>query len=211
MNSRHRILAGRALSGLYAIADSADIEAVLRGGCRIIQYRNKTASELERQQTCRDLRRLCDNYDALLLVNDDVELALAVGADGVHLGQSDLDMTAARQRLGDNAIIGISCHNSLALAMAAEQQGASYVAFGRFFDSHTKPDAPAAELSLLSQAKQQLRIPIVAIGGITRDNAPAVIAEGADMIAVIHELFSASDARDREARARTFCQLFATN
>ena len=201
------------MSGLYAIADSADIEAVLRGGCRIIQYRNKTAGSAERKEAAVALRQLCDRYAALLLINDDVELALAVDADGVHLGQGDMgqsDMALAdvRRRLGPERVIGVSCHNSLALAISAEQQGANYVAFGRFFTSYTKPDAPSAELSLLRQAKQQLHVPVVAIGGITRDNAPAVIAEGADMIAVIHDLFSASDAGELEKRATLFSQLF---
>lgn len=208
MNSRHRILAGRALSGLYAITDSADIEAVLRGGCRIIQYRNKIASPAEQKQTASVLRRLCDDYAALLIINDDVELALAVAADGVHIGQSDSALVEVRQRLGADAIIGVSCHNSLPLALQAEQGGASYVAFGRFFTSQTKPDAPPAELAILRAAKQQLHIPVVAIGGITRDNAASVIAEGADMIAVIYDLFAPADASEREKRARTFTQLF---
>jgi thiamine-phosphate pyrophosphorylase len=204
----NRILSVLPLSGLYAIVACADVEPILRGGCRIIQYRNKQASRADNKMQATVLRDLCHRYQALLIINDDVELALAIGADGVHLGQADTSLNEARQRLGASKIIGVSCHNSLELARQAEQQGADYVAFGRFFESRTKPDAPQAELDILRAAKQQLRIPVVAIGGITRDNAARVIAQGADMIAVIDDLFAAQDAKELEARAKTFTQLF---
>jgi thiamine-phosphate pyrophosphorylase len=205
----HRILSVRSLSGLYAITDKPDVEAVLRGGCRIIQYRNKNANSTDRKLVASLLRHLCDNYNALLIINDDVDLALDLGADGVHLGQTDTSLPEARRRLGENGIIGVSCHHSLELALQAEQQGASYVAFGRFFESRSKPHAPQAELDILSRAKQQLRIPVVAIGGITRDNAPRVIDEGADMVAVIHDLFATNEPGELENRARIFTQLFS--
>lgn len=208
------ILAGRPLSGLYAITDSVlmpgdllgiKAESALRGGCRVLQYRNKAASAEQQYQEAKTLRELCHHYRCVFIVNDDVGLAERVGADGVHIGQTDLSISEARQRLGNNRIIGVSCHDSVTLAREAEQAGASYVAFGRFFASHTKPQAPAADLRVLNRAQACLRIPIVAIGGITRDNAPRVIAQGADMVAVIHDLFAAEDVEDR---AKMFTRLF---
>jgi len=202
------------LSGLYAITDTmlmpgellfVKVESALRGGCRVLQYRHKTASAADRKREAESLRTLCHRYQCVLIINDDVELARQIDADGVHIGQSDTSVHEARQRLGQQKIIGVSCHHSLELALAAEQQGASYVAFGRFFTSQTKPHAPQAELEILQRARQQLHIPLVAIGGITRDNATLVIKHGANMIAVIHDLFTADDI---EQRARFFTQLF---
>lgn len=209
MKQDKRILPALPLSGLYAVVDNADAEPILRGGCRIIQYRNKNLDSKYRKQEAIHLRNLCCRYRALLIINDDVELTLELEADGVHIGQTDAKLQDARKRLGKDRIIGVSCHNSLELALQAEQQGASYVAFGRFFESRTKPDAPPAELDILSRAKQQLRIPVVAIGGITRDNAPRVIERGADMVAVINDLVSANNAEEMETRSRFFTQLFS--
>lgn len=211
------ILAEPALSGLYAITDphlmSGDIlfskvEAALRGGCRLLQYRHKQASDKQKKAEAQQLRELCWRYQASFMVNDDVDLALAMQADGVHIGQTDTSLKDVRGRVGERMLVGVSCHNSLELAQQAAQEGASYVAFGRFFASHTKPLAPAAELEILRRARQQLQIPLVAIGGITRDNAPRVIQQGANMIAVIHDLFSAEDPAEIETRARFFTTLF---
>jgi len=141
----------------------------------------------------------------LFLINDDVSLALAVNADGVHLGQRDADISQARTLLGEHRIIGITCHDQLPLALAAQAAGANYVAFGRFFPSLTKPEAPPASLSILQQARAQLRIPIAAIGGITPDNAPSLLAHGADMLAVIHGVFGAGDIA---AAAGEYARLF---
>lgn len=209
MNKRNDILAELSLLGLYAITDNANVEPVLRGGCRIIQYRNKNINADNKKREAILLRELCKRYQAILIINDDINLAQQVQADGVHIGQTDVSIVDARRQLGPKMIIGVSCHNSIDLALQAQEQGASYVAFGRFFESRTKPDAPQAELDILRYAKQQLRIPVVAIGGITRDNAPRVIEQGADMIAVINDLFAANDADDLEMRARTFTQLFS--
>jgi thiamine-phosphate pyrophosphorylase len=212
-----RILAGTALSGLYAITDEhlmpagqlfAKAEAVLRGGCRVLQYRNKSVPLAQQRQEALRLRGLCVQYGALFIVNDDAALALAVEADGVHIGQADQPLSIIRARVGAQMLVGVSCHDSLALARQAQQQGASYVAFGRFFASHTKPQAPPASLDVLRQARQELVVPIVAIGGITGDNAPRVIEQGADMVAVIHEVFSPDDVAEVEARARMLSQLF---
>ncbi|GGC00286.1 thiamine-phosphate synthase [Marinobacterium zhoushanense] len=204
------------LSGLYAITDAGlmpddqqlldSVAAALRGGARIVQYRDKSDDASKRLRQAQALAQLCRAHLAPLLINDDVELALASGADGVHLGQTDGSLAAARERLGAKAIIGITCHDQLDLALAAEQGGADYVAFGAFFPSSTKPDAIPAPLSLLQDARSRLHCPIVAIGGLSMDNASQVIQAGADMIAVIHALFAQDDI---EARARAFGQLFS--
>lgn len=217
MNVRRAILAGVPFSGLYAITDPVLMpdeqlfiksEAALRGGARWLQYRNKTASAARKQQEAERLSELCRRYQAAFIINDDASLASMVGASGVHVGQTDAEVSTVRGTLGGRGIVGVSCHGSLEWAKRAEQQGASYVALGRFFDSKTKPTAPPASLEVLQQACQQLSIPVVAIGGITRDNASHVIAQGAQMVAVIHDLFSPDQADEIEARARTFSQLF---
>jgi len=202
------------LHGLYAITDSTlmpdttyllqSVEAALLGGASIIQYRDKSTDAKRRLLQARLLADLCQRYTRPLVINDDVALAEAVGV-GVHLGQTDGDATSARKRLGHNCIIGVTCHDRLDLALTAQHQGADYVAFGAFFPSATKPDAMPAPLSLLKEAKQQLNLPVVAIGGLSVDNAPRVISSGADMIAVIHQLFSAPDIR---SQAQKFAALF---
>jgi len=200
------------IRGLYAITDPSLIpagrllvacEAALRGGARLLQYRDKPASPSERRQRAASLRDLCRDHGAALLINDDPQLAADIGARGVHIGQSDGAIQRARQLLGPDAIIGITCHGNPELAKDAAEAGANYAAFGRFFPSHTKPGAPQAELSILSTP---LTLPKVAIGGVTPDNAPALIAAGADAVAVIHSLFSAADI---EAQARLFANLFS--
>lgn len=203
------------LSGLYGITDSklmpddqqmlTQVESALRGGMKILQYRDKSTDSDKRLRQACALKTLCQRYDALLLINDDTDLALACCADGVHLGQSDGSIARARNTLGAHAVIGITCHDSLALARQAISEGADYVAFGAFFPSKTKPDAKPAPHSLLAEARRQLDLPVVAIGGITVDNAHQLIDAGADMVAVIHALFAAEDIPQR---ARAFQQLF---
>jgi len=206
----------RPLRGVYAITDEvllpADllltrVEAALRAGLALLQYRSKQGSESQRLQQARALVDLCRQYDTPLLINDDVPLCLAVGAAGVHLGQRDQGLTEARRLLGPEAIIGITCHDQLALALQAQEAGASYVAFGRFFASQTKPTAPPADIAILPQACRELDIPVVAIGGITAENGAALIAAGADMLAVIHALFAFPDV---ESRARKLNSLFTS-
>ena len=205
------------LRGLYIITDAhiaqqarqpieALIAQAITGGAHIIQYRNKFAPASTQHQEAVQLAKLCRERQVTFLINDDVDLAVAVDADGVHLGQGDLPIENARQRLGAQKIIGITCHNELALARRAQAAGADYVAFGRFFASRSKPDAPAATLETLIQAKQCLQLPICAIGGITPDNAPQLIECGVDMLAVIHAVLSAEDI---EQAARQFANLFA--
>ncbi|WP_257263896.1 thiamine phosphate synthase [Endozoicomonas sp. ONNA2] len=201
--------------GLYGITDSqlqpddrVLIETVgqaLVGGMKILQYRDKSLDSDKRLRQAGALKVLCHQYQALLIINDDVELALDVEADGVHLGQQDDSIADARARLGDYAIIGSSCGNSLEMARAAVEQGTDYIAFGKFFHSRTKPDAKNAELAILAQAQDRFDLPIVAIGGITTDNAAEVIAAGADMVAVVNNLFAAQNIRNQ---ARNFMALF---
>lgn len=193
------------MSILYAITDSqllpgdklfAGVEAALHGGCKWIQYRDKSGDKKRRLHDAKKLVDLCNRYDAALIVNDDVQLAAAVAAQGVHLGQGDGDPSRARAVLGEEAIIGVTCHDSLELAEQAIQQGASYIAFGRFFPSRTKPNARPAKFTLISEAKGRFpAVPLVVIGGITLENAQILLDAGADKIAVCHELFSASDIR----------------
>jgi len=190
------------LRGLYAITDpslcpdatlTGQVEQALAGGCRVVQFRDKRADRrLRRELACR-LLESCRSYRALLIINDDVQLAREIGAHGVHLGRDDPDPESARGQLGDQAIIGVSCYNRLALAQEAERRGADYVAFGRFFPSRTKPEAVQAEADLLRRAHALIDLPLVAIGGITPENGAPLIAAGADMLAVIHGVFGQPD------------------
>lgn len=205
------------LRGLYAITDSqllADgkllpyVEAALKGGAKLLQYRDKSDDAARRLRQAEALRELCLRHGAQLIINDDLELAARLGV-GLHLGQEDGSLSAARALLGHKAIIGATCHASLELAEQARSEGASYLAFGRFFTSNTKPGAPAAPLELLEQARTRFRLPLVAIGGVTLDNAPQLLARGASMVAVVHALFAAPNAAEVERRAHAFSQLFA--
>jgi thiamine-phosphate pyrophosphorylase len=204
----------RAISGLYAVTpDLADTpaliaaaEAALAGGARLLQYRNKPASAALRLTQARALLALCRKYRVPLIINDRLDLALEVPADGVHLGADDGPLAAARARLGPARILGASCHDRLEAALEAERLGADYVAFGSFFPSSVKPDAVRAPLALLREARRRLSVPVVAIGGITLENAPQLIAAGADSLAVISALF---DADDVAIAARRFSALFA--
>lgn len=203
------------LYGIYPITDSqllADgrllpyCQAALKGGASILQYRDKSSSTQQRLYEASALLELCEAYNAELIINDDLELAQRLGC-GLHLGQEDGSLKEARLRLGEHAIIGATCHHHIQLAEQAAIQGASYVAFGRFFRSHTKPGQALAQPKLLQQA-QDLQLPSVAIGGIELSNAATIIQHGAAMIAVIHALFSAPTAADVEQRARAFSALF---
>lgn len=169
------------------------VEQCVQCGAALIQYRDKSSDQSSRRDQARALLNVCRPYRVLFIVNDDVNLASEIEADGVHIGRRDSSLTEARAQLGPEAIIGVSCYNQLELAQAAERGGADYVAFGRFFKSQTKPDNKAADVELLHQAKRILSIPVVAIGGIRPDNAAGLIAAGADMIAVVDGLFGQPD------------------
>ncbi|MBC2680200.1 thiamine phosphate synthase [Pseudomonas sp. CFBP 8758] len=205
------------LRGVYAITDSQllagkflkYVEAALDGGITLLQYRDKSNDDARRLREAEKLRQLCERYKAHLIINDDAELAARLNV-GVHLGQTDGPLTPARALLGRKAIIGSTCHNRLDLAHQAAREGASYVAFGRFFASQTKPDASPASLELLAQARAELKLPIAVIGGITLDNAAPLVAQGANLLAVVHALFGADTAQEVTRRARALNALFET-
>jgi thiamine-phosphate pyrophosphorylase len=197
--------------GLYAITQPENkslqqitqaVEAALKGGAVMVQYRDKTP--IDAYKLASELLKLCHAYQAPLIINDSIELALAVSADGVHLGKDDGDIAQARLRLGPQAIIGVSCYNDLDKAFMAASQGADYVAFGRFFPSGSKPLASAADIATLQLAKQQLQLPIVAIGGILPENGGQLVSAGADLLAVIGGIFD----HEPEMAARNYQHLF---
>jgi thiamine-phosphate pyrophosphorylase len=201
------------LEGLYAITpdwgDTARLvavtEAILRGGCRLLQHRNKTTTPCHREEQAIALRGLTRRHGARLIINDDVELALAVEADGVHLGGDDGDLADARRRLGPDRLLGASCYQDLNLAAAAVAAGADYVAFGSFFASPTKPLARRADPTLIGAAKRLFGRPMCAIGGIDLGNAGGLVAAGADLLAVISAVYNSADP---ERASRDFMQLF---
>ncbi len=187
-------------SGLYAITREADrneralaeaVAAAIRGGAGVIQYRAKASLDPLREAA--SVLAACRDGGVPLIINDDVELARRIGADGVHVGKDDVSLKEARDALGPNAIIGVSCYDSVDLAVRAEAGGASYVAFGRFFSSKTKPNAPCARLETLAEAKCRLSVPIVAIGGVTPENGGLLLKAGADLLAVIEAVFGEPD------------------
>ena len=198
--------------GLYAITQtdnkSADtiikeVVAAIKGGAVVVQYRDKNS--VDAIALAAKLVEVCHEYHVPLLINDDVDLAIAVGADGVHIGKEDGAIAHARARLGATAIIGASCYNSVERALEAQAQGATYVAFGRFFPSNSKPLAAPAELTTLQAAKLKISVPTVAIGGILPENAGQLLNAGANLLAVIGGLF---DKDDIEASARQYNALF---
>ena len=188
---------------LYAITpDGADtdlllakVEAVLQGGISALQYRNKQANKELQIEQASAIWPLCKQYQVPFIINDSIELCLALDADGVHVGADDGNIGEVRAKLGADKILGASCYNRFDLALSAQQAGATYVAFGACFASSTKPHAPVASLELFKQAKSQLHIPVVAIGGITLINAPSAIQAGADSIAVINAIFNSDDVK----------------
>lgn len=214
MRKRNCINDAAEMNGLYAITpDMTDTLSLcemtrqaLLAGVRYVQYRNKTADSHLRAIQADVLANLCKCYDAHLIINDHYDLAMAVDADGIHLGKEDISIIEARKYLGQNKIIGVSCYNQLNLALEAERLGADYVAFGAFFASLTKINTAIASIDLLAEAKKRLNIPIVAIGGITLANAAPLIKQGSDAIAVCHALFNTQRVR---TTAESFIQLFS--
>lgn len=191
-------------AGIYAITDERlcarvglleAVSAAIDGGAIIIQYRDKTSDPNQRRNEATALVGLCSERGVVSVINDDVELALAAGADGVHLGREDDDPYGARRRLGAGALIGVSCYDSLELARAAQSAGCDYVAFGSAYTSVTKPGAVHAPLELYRRAVAELSVPIVAIGGITPSNAPPLVEAGCRAVAVISGVFGAGDIR----------------
>jgi len=202
----------KAIEGLYAVTpDLRDsvalcdkVVAALAGGVRLVQYRSKSADTVRQAEEAAALASVCRRFRARLIVNDDVQLAKSCGADGVHLGADDVPVAQARRILGPDALIGASCYSSLQLASRAAADGADYVAFGAVFQSSTKPGALPVSLSLLSEARSTIELPIVAIGGISAHNAGRVIEAGADAVAVVTGLF---DAGDIESEARRLLEI----
>ena len=202
------------LRGLYAITPGElpgerlieQVDAALRGGATLVQYRDKQRDVTQQAEIARALRVLCRQYGARLIVNDNLELALAVDADGLHLGGSDGDLAAARRALGTGKLLGASCYADFELARQAVAAGADYVAFGAVYPSPTKPQAVRAPHALFARCRAELNVASCAIGGITAANGAALVAAGADLLAVITDLFEANDIA---ARAGDFAQLFA--
>ena len=200
--------------GLYVITSPDYIEQgrlgnavqhAIIGGARMVQYRDKSRDHGRRKHEAAQLRDICRNHDALFIINDDVRLAEEIGADGVHLGRDDWEIDAARKILGDSAIIGASCYNSLGFARRARDEGADYVAFGSFFASPTKGSAERVHIGILAEARAELNMHIVAIGGIMPENADKLIQAGADMIAACSGVF---DHRDPQSAASHYATLF---
>ena len=199
-----------ALRGLYAVTpDETDdarllmhVGRVLAGQPVLLQYRNKQAATAQRRAQAGAVLALCRAAGVPLIINDDLALALDIGADGVHLGRDDGDIVAARRALGTGRLLGVTCYADWARAQAGAQAGADYVAFGAMFPSTTKPNAPPAPFALITRARHELQLPVAAIGGITLDNAAEVVAAGADLIAVVSDVFGAEDPTARAAAYR---------
>ncbi len=202
-------------SGLYAITPEtentaqllAQVEAALAGGVAAVQYRDKSDDVACRHEQASELVALCHRFNVPLIVNDDLRLADLCEADGVHLGRDDGSIAKARVILGPDKFIGASCYQSLELALAAQAEGADYIAFGSFYPSVTKPQAVRAEGALLRAARARIHVPIVAIGGITLANALELLDAGADSLAVLTALFESPDI---DAAAHAFNALFAS-
>lgn len=204
-----------ALNGVYAILDIENIDKgeilelaqrAIDGGASLIQYRNKTRHTYDRETEARGILELCREHNVPLIVNDDLALARAIGADGVHLGQHDIPCKIAREFLGSSYIIGVTCNNRIENAYAAVNAGATYVAFGAFFPSKSKPDAPHADIELLRKASKAISIPIVAIGGITSENAQQLFDAGADMLAITRGIFNVEN--DITATTKGFVDMY---
>ena len=201
------------LRGLYAVTPddpllprmSALVREALAGGVKVVQYRNKVAPPPLFRAQAAELLRICRAAGALLIVNDNPEIAADIGADGVHVGREDGGAARARAIVGPDKIIGVSCYDDLSIAERAVAEGADYIAFGAMFPSSVKPGAVAAPLSLLAEAKARFAVPVCAIGGIKTNNVETLIAAGADMAAVITDLF---DAPDIAAQARIYQDMF---
>jgi thiamine-phosphate pyrophosphorylase len=201
------------IRGLYVITPDelssevliARVADAIEGGARMVQYRRKGLDFAAKLAEARAVAELCRVGGVLFIVNDDPRLAAEVGADGVHLGRDDGTVAAARAIVGERAVVGVSCYDQLDLAVAAERCGADYVAFGSFFPSSVKPGAVRPPLRLLAEARAAVSCPVVAIGGITLDHAPELVAAGADALAVISDIFQAIDV---SARSRAYACLF---
>jgi len=203
----------KCVSGLYAITPetrdttvlSQKVSRAITGGARLVQYRAKTGDTILRRRQAEELLGLCRGARIPFIVNDDLELALAIGADGLHIGRDDGDLAVARAKLSKDKLLGVSCYAELGLAANAVKCGADYLAFGSAFPSSTKPGTTRASVRLYREARKRFSLPIVAIGGVTPDNATPLLEAGVDALAAIGALF---DVPDVEAAARKFTRLF---
>ncbi|HEX7648904.1 MAG TPA: thiamine phosphate synthase [Noviherbaspirillum sp.] len=184
----------------------AATEAGLRGGAAIVQYRHKTASPELRREQASQLLALCRRYGKPFIVNDFVELCMELDADGIHVGGTDMSVAQVRAAVGPSKIVGASCYGSMELARNAHAAGASYVAFGGFYPSRVKKYEVSTPPEIVAQAKKEIPVPNVVIGGMTQENSVPLVAQGADMVAAISSVYFADDP---EAAARAFVQLFA--
>jgi thiamine-phosphate pyrophosphorylase len=213
MTAQTMILPSRAIKGVYALTpDTLDTEDLLlrvrqalKGSVQVLQYRNKIADAGLRLAQAHALREMTRVFEVAFIVNDDALLAAAVDADGVHLGANDGMVQTARAILGSHKLIGVSCYNRLALARDAASAGADYVAFGAFFASTVKPGAAVSTPDLLRDARAEISVPIVAIGGISAENGAVLVEAGADALAVISAVF---DAADIQLAAKNLSKLF---
>ncbi|MDJ0862628.1 MAG: thiamine phosphate synthase [Gammaproteobacteria bacterium] len=201
--------------GLYAVTDSEllaparlvdAVEAAILGGAVVVQYRDKVNDRAQRHHQADALLQVCRRHEVPLIINDDLQLAAAVGADGIHLGRDDAPIKLAREQLGPTAILGVSCYNQATRAYEAQADGADYVAFGRFYASSTKPAAVQSSPKMLREVAPRLSVPIVVIGGITPENGASLLQAGADLLAVVGGLFDTADPR---VPATKYAQLFA--
>ena len=203
------------IKGLYAVtpderdlfALSSKVESCIKGGARLIQYRSKELSKIERNKQAREIKIVCDYYKVPLIINDDIELCRILDADGVHLGENDDSLEKARLVLGPSKIIGVSCYNSIDRVKKAVDKGATYIALGACFPTITKPSAPTASLELIALVLKNFKIPVVAIGGINLENIDLLINEGVNCVAMINSLFKV---KDIEGTARKFSSLIKT-
>lgn len=183
------------IQGLYGITPDKDLNidlienAIKKHNIKILQYRRKALNIKNKIEEAKKLLHLCKEHNTLFIINDDVNLCQKVGAHGIHIGQSDIDAKSAREILGDKYIIGVTCHNSLELALEAELNGANYIALGAVFKSRNKPEAIHCSLSRIKEIKKNISIPIVGIGGINLNNQHLVYQSGCSSVAMIDGLF----------------------
>tara|TARA_B100000683_G_scaffold188182_1_gene181470 strand:- start:146 stop:820 length:675 start_codon:yes stop_codon:yes gene_type:complete len=204
------------LNGTYGITpDNLPSEALiekirssLMGGVKILQYRNKGNNWAKKIEEISEIKKICQKYNVPFIINDNLNIALEVDADGLHVGKDDVSIKKARESLGNNKMLGVSCYGDLQRATKAEKLGADYIAFGSFFKSKTKPKAPLIEKNILEKARYICQCPIVAIGGITPENGSELLKNGADMLAVADAIFSSKDCK---LNAQKMARLFQVN
>lgn len=190
------------LSGIYAITDEvltpketvvSQVQRALENGARIIQFRDKHSSDEEVEDICKQMQALCTKSDATFIIDDRAALVKKIGADGLHIGKDDIPLSQAREIVGDNRIIGVSCYGSIHKARKAQESGADYVAFGSVFASPTKPHSNVIDLEVIKEAKEQLEVPVCVIGGIYSENIAKLMPYKPDMISMVSGVFG-SDA-----------------